>query len=173
MEEKKRSKGFLSFLFFLLGWVILYLFCLGCHLPAAVRLLQNKEQCQFFFQIMSRVFKACLNVFKYKVLPQAKDYLYNPEIKLSSPYYICLIETGLLWIMIILKVTLKIWALISKQIRKYRSNEALDIDFGQGTAKLKFKKNICRSARFEPMRRGSAELDHYLLLTSKIPVSNW
>ena len=23
------------------------------------------------------------------------------------------------------------------------------------------------------MRRGSAELDHYLLLTSKIPVSNW
>ena len=53
MEEKKRSKGFLSFLFFLLGWVILYLFCLGCHLLAAARLLQNNEQYQFFFQNMS------------------------------------------------------------------------------------------------------------------------
>ena len=60
-----------------------------------------------------------------------------------------------------LKVIQKTWTLVFKQIDL--SNEVLNINFGQGAAKISEvkvggqKKISADSARFEPMRPGPAE----------------
>ena len=76
---------------------------------------------------------------------------------------------------------ISVWRLKAKAIEKLLryaidlSNEVLNIDFGQGAAKISEvkiggQKNVCRSPRLEPERPGLAELADIFFKLNRTPL---